>query len=745
MKEISTLDLTHVCQSLKERNSFTPEDLFLAESIKTQVKEKLLSGNYPDDSIFFIYHLFNSSSILLEEDPFFEKQIRFLEENRTLFSTFEEKVYFFKLLFILDILRQKPKEGFKKFIHNSMTIFEHTKANEYFFTFVQEELLPFLEIETSHFMDVIVDVLEEENFFKKSLADQRVTYNVLLHVFYNTKQLYGSEQNRRLYAPLKRHLIRFMKSNQLDYVPYVQFLIYHFMGNLFQKQEEWREYNQEINRLTDTHYHTWTSNHLPNTPSSYSHTKKRIGFLKDRIVVNSSYKVEKRLFTYLMKSEAFLEKYELYVYNCDYIEKDFSNEKEIETLKQMGVIVKEPLKSFQSQGYFSNHLEKALTMRNSIINDEIDTLITSMNGYGIGNFLLSARCAPKQIFWSQGDFEYDVAGIDKKITHMDIKSDHYRYFFFNLPIDLTLYSPLIENIHVEKEREKYPLNAFILGTIGRLVKLNDDTYLKTVADIMERNPHTIYIACGPGDNKEIIEKLKALGVYERFYFPGMVNANVYGHIIDLWLDTFPLEQGESMTEYLAKGNAMVSMRKTDHCMCDEDALKSLKEKNNLVVFIENIEQLNEKVEGYEWLLHTPFLLLQSNGQSFPPALDPYVYDVAFDIPTLSACADVTLHVKENALKIKKRCIQKKKLMLPPFYWKESKRRDFWLTYPDIMMYEEENVFSFSEAYSTHEYSEAADRIIRDEKLYKAQKKAFAFYYEKFNEINVEYEFLEVIE
>ena len=39
----------------------------------------------------------------------------------------------------------------------------------------------------------------------------------------------------------------------------------------------------------------------------------------------------------------------------------------------------------------------------------------------------------------------------------------------------------------------------------------------------------------------------------RFYFPGYVDSSLYGHIIDLWLDSFPLEQGESRIEYVAKG------------------------------------------------------------------------------------------------------------------------------------------------------------------------------------------------
>jgi glycosyltransferase involved in cell wall biosynthesis len=97
-----------------------------------------------------------------------------------------------------------------------------------------------------------------------------------------------------------------------------------------------------------------------------------------------------------------------------------------------------------------------------------------------------------------------------------------------------------------------------LGTIGRLVKIDSDEYIKTVAKILKQNPNTLYFACGAGNIDSIKEKLKKYDIPEsRFVFTGQVNPHVFGWVIDIWLDSFPLRQGHSLVEAQAKGGAIV--------------------------------------------------------------------------------------------------------------------------------------------------------------------------------------------
>jgi len=175
--------------------------------------------------------------------------------------------------------------------------------------------------------------------------------------------------------------------------------------------------------------------------------------------------------------------------------------------------------------------------------------------------LVASRCAPKQIYWSHGSYEYSVPNIDKRISHSEKPVDCIlEYESFSVAMDVErFHNPYRDPTLVAEERAKYPKDAFILGVIGRLAKVNSDEYLETVAKIMEQTPNTIFIAAGSGDKDTIKEKVEKLGISDRFYMPGFVDAHVYGHIIDLWCDTFPLKQGESLNEFIAKSKPFIPL------------------------------------------------------------------------------------------------------------------------------------------------------------------------------------------
>ena len=128
----------------------------------------------------------------------------------------------------------------------------------------------------------------------------------------------------------------------------------------------------------------------------------------------------------------------------------------------------------------------------------------------------------------------------------------------------SLLSPKINKTLIHKERDKYPKNSIILGTIGRLTKLDNIHYLKTIIDIMEKYPNTIYLACGYGDNTKIKKVLSKSSVLDRWFFPGFVNNHLYGHLIDIWANSFPNPQGLSTLEFMAKGKPVVTLKNKHH-------------------------------------------------------------------------------------------------------------------------------------------------------------------------------------
>jgi hypothetical protein len=161
------------------------------------------------------------------------------------------------------------------------------------------------------------------------------------------------------------------------------------------------------------------------------------------------------------------------------------------------------------------------------------------------------------MFWSHGDFEWNVIGIDKRVSHYN-QSENFVYEVFSFSMDIQFLDPIIDRNKLKKERAKFPKGVVILGSIGRLMKMDSAEYLEVISILLNKYPNTIYLACGPGHIEEIKEKLDK-NIIDRVYFEGYVDAHIYGHIIDIFLDSFPLEHGNSKWEFAVKdgGKPMV--------------------------------------------------------------------------------------------------------------------------------------------------------------------------------------------
>ena len=107
-------------------------------------------------------------------------------------------------------------------------------------------------------------------------------------------------------------------------------------------------------------------------------------------------------------------------------------------------------------------------------------------------------------------------------------------------------------------KEHFGEDTIFLGTIGRLIKIESEEYIKVIAQIMQENPNTVYLACGSGNVENIKKLMQKYGIdLQRVLFPGNVNPHIFGWVIDVWINTYPLFQGVSQEEYHAKGNGIV--------------------------------------------------------------------------------------------------------------------------------------------------------------------------------------------
>ncbi|MBN1839391.1 MAG: hypothetical protein JW802_05040 [Campylobacterales bacterium] len=399
--------------------------------------------------------------------------------------------------------------------------------------------------------EAISELLVPPFFFALPKAHQRAIFFWWLHVIwthpaYMNHPSWGSF-NESLALLCQEALLR----NELATQMYIHFFAYQILGNLAQTQEAWKRFNEAFN-LPQSNY--VKSLHVK-ALEDFSNPKKKIVFVKDRIVENSPFKVEYSLLSALMSDEAFTQNYEPYVLSMGYIDKAPDQEGAVKKLEALGVRVVSPAQSVHQGEPYYDHLTKAMLIREWFLEQHIDIMVGCVNGYDMMNFLFVSRCAPKQIYWSHGDFHYDVAGIDKRISHFSRQSS-FAYETFDVSI--------LEEFHKPEEekhkalaleiRKRWSEEMVILGSIGRLVKMDNDDYMQTLSTIMRSNPNTIYLACGTGNEESLKQKIVKYAIpQDRFFFEGFVNPHVYGYVIDIYLNTFPEPSGESVNEFASKG------------------------------------------------------------------------------------------------------------------------------------------------------------------------------------------------
>lgn len=472
------------------------------------------------------------------------------------------------LIFVLEMFNTNFEKGLIDYLSAVMqsNIFEADKYPEGKKLF--KEVIHSCGLTPNEMMEVVKSVLDVSQFFQVNSESQASILIWILAGIWDDSRYGRTEAFLMLEQPLKELMLHALVLNQLPLAMQIYNVAHFVLSNLFQTQNEMRSFDEDFTRPMSRHYIQLSSS-LAN-PSEHSGAKKKIAFVRDRLVYNSTHKVEFTIIKTLMEDEEFSSLYDLYMYSVGHIEIELDNREIVTEYEKLGVDVRVIPDVWYSKGYYYDHLEKAKIIRNDMIREGIDIMIGTVGNNNVIDFLFATRTAPQQMYWSHGNFTYDIDGIDIRITHSDEAitplglREGFEYRFFFAPYDLSALRGNALEATIVEERQKYPSDTIILGSIGRIVKLENDAYLEAVAEIMRRNSKTIYLACGSGESAFVRARLKRLGIEERFYFTGFVDPHLYGHLIDLYLDTFPMGSGEALNEYLAKEKIAVILLQQDH-------------------------------------------------------------------------------------------------------------------------------------------------------------------------------------
>jgi len=415
-------------------------------------------------------------------------------------------------------------------------------------------------------------------------GDKAITQDFVFKLVYFVISAKGiSSELAPLYPILVQYFENALKNKNDDLVFYLYQPLLFTHNAIHLTQEDFEHFNNTIEKKLESYIHTRIIRKYKIKENRKKQTTHKIAFVIDRLVGTS---IENVFYSFLQSFIKDAQDYEIYVYNLNWMEGNGSKTPQIERMQTLDIHYIDCHSKFVGdKNPVYSIVDKSIAIRKDIIANKIDTLVMQ-NGRAECSFLFTSRTAKKQIFWSHGNFAYDVKGIDKRICHFhnyEKKSDSKNFDFevFQNMLDTSKYNPKVDRDQVNKIRKSYPKECFVLGSIGRLIKIESDEYLETIAKIMEQNPNTIFLACGSGNQEKIKEKIKELNITDRFYFTGHIDAHIYAHIIDLYLDPFPLGGGEALMEYRGKGKPYVSLHTQEWSLSNTEYVKNCIENNRL--------------------------------------------------------------------------------------------------------------------------------------------------------------------
>jgi tetratricopeptide (TPR) repeat protein len=578
-------------------------------------------GLLPPFTLLELFFVFSQHIKSIDNNPLIENQLNVLKMHLTSIEKSSYEYFLINdLIFLLEIFQGECNSGFRNYLTYIMKsdIFEAYKYPEAFEQF--NSILKNSKIPAEEMVEYISSMLDAEYFFNNDTEAQSSILIWIMTVIWAEKRFVGSPAFYTLEGLFENIMLKALELNNLALAIKIYKVAHDILSNLFHTQEEMAAFNHTFTAPINMYYSHFKESLI--VSEAIEKKKKKIAFVRDRLVNNSPHMIEYSVIKVLMENENFTKNFEVYLYSTGRIEKDLDDEKIIAAYQKLGVIVKTIPKEWYVRGYYYDPLEKAMMLRNDMVHEHIDIMIGTVASNSDVDFLFTTRTAPHQIYWSHGNFEYDVPNIDRRITHGTVPSGKFSYSHFSVQRDYSDYKSQSVIAQAESIRSQYGKDTVILGSIGRLVKVDSLEYLEAVAKLLRMNPNAVYLACGSGNIETIKAKLEGFGVEDRFLFVGFVEAKIYVNVLDIYLDTFPHHGGESVREAQMAGCCVATLHiesekgSPDLRSVENDAL--LKQVNY------QLEMLDEEWLNNEGFIHQVISFASLNTDAYIGIVDYFV-------------------------------------------------------------------------------------------------------------------------
>lgn len=576
------------------------------ESIKnilTETIETLTNKSIEVESVIGLYYikLYLNDNILSNENKFIVDRIFFLLQKDEYQKYFSLDIRFLVTWFLIRSIKDSSLE--KEITEEFFSVYLVFDKFQNIIDNVDIIKMIFPQDKLEKYLDELYKaILRRNDFFDLSLIEKEKT---IYKYHYMTVMLYERSEKpfKKMFQNLYKLFLEAIEKKDDEIVFYIYAPLQFSWNGVSTTQDEYKTFNERVEKVLEQYirnnmikkYKVKDNNKILNKNKPI-----KVAFLQERLINYSIYKVLYSLLKNL--NEENNAKYEFIILNLNFTElggsipevENLTNELGFEYINCHELLM-------EDNGPFYSVVNKSLELRDLILNKEIDILI-GMHSRAEYNFLFTTRVCPIQIYWSHGNFEYNLENIDKVISHFKAPTNKKDINKFTLPISFDSYNPIVDKKEIINIKNRYPKEFFILGYIGRLVKIEDDKYLNVVSEIMKLNKNTIFLACGSGDQSKIKQKINELGIADRFYFTGHINSHVYAHIIDLYLSSF-INGGEALQEYIYKEKPFVfkinSNDKTIEDYKNVDILNRIKDKDLNYVYselytLDNLESLKNK-------------------------------------------------------------------------------------------------------------------------------------------------------